>query len=352
MGRGVAMNMFSPSMRSTAALCAAAWVGVGSCWAAREVPKEKPRCHRLAGLGGVDQRRKRILHGQQSVCNEYVLVAAMNYYERHLGDYARDTSHLSMLEHGAFTLLLDRYYSSEAPIPAAQAHRLARARTKEEQKAVDVVLEEFFKLSGDVWVNTRVEAEIAKKETKTKAAQANGVRGGRPKNVAVGSEKITQEKPTGFPLGSENITQEKPTGFPLGSENITHEKAHQTPVTSNQTPDPLTPQPGGTVVGVDGPEIRGQQTPSPQALATIAMRKAGMADANPSHPELIALVKAGVPADIFAAAAEEAVRRGKPFAYAIGVVKRQVADAAEIERGGPVAMGGAPKIDPRLGGAI
>lgn len=261
----------------------------------------------------------------------------MNYYERHLGDYARDTSHLSMLEHGAFTLLLDRYYSSEAPIPAAQAHRLARARTKEEQKAVDVVLEEFFKLSGDVWVNTRVEAEIAKKETKTKAAQANGVRGGRPKKVAVGSEKITQEKPT---------------GFPLGSENITHEKAHQTPVTSNQTPDPLTPQPGGTVVGVDGPEIRGQQTPSPQALATIAMRKAGMADANPSHPELIALVKAGVPADIFAAAAEEAVRRGKHFAYAIGVVKRQVAEAAEIERGGPVAMGGAPKIDPRLGGAI
>ncbi len=25
----------------------------------------------------------------------------MNYYERHLGDYAKDTAHLSMLEHGA-----------------------------------------------------------------------------------------------------------------------------------------------------------------------------------------------------------------------------------------------------------
>lgn len=262
----------------------------------------------------------------------------MNYYERHLGDYARDTSHLSMLEHGAFTLLLDRYYSSEQPIPAAQAHRLARARTKEEQKAVDVVLEEFFKLVGEAWVNTRVEAEIEKKESKTKAAQANGVRGGRPKKK---------------PVGSENITQEKPSGFPLGSENITQQKAHQTPDTSNQTPDPLTPQPGGTVVGGECPENRGQQqAPSPQALATIAMRKAGMADANPSHPELIALVKAGVSADIFAAAAEEAVRRGKPFAYAIGMVKRQFSDAAEIERVGPVAMGGAPKIDPRLGGAI
>ena len=36
----------------------------------------------------------------------------MNYYERHLGDYARDTGHLSMLEHGAYSLLLDRYYAT------------------------------------------------------------------------------------------------------------------------------------------------------------------------------------------------------------------------------------------------
>lgn len=145
----------------------------------------------------------------------------MNYYERHLGDYARDTSHLSMLEHGAFTLLLDRYYSSEQPIPAAQAHRLARARTKEEQKAVDAVLDEFFKLIGDAWVNTRVEAEIAKKESKTKAARENGRNGGRPRKT---------------PVAYENTTQEKPTGFPLGYENTTQEKAHQSPDTSNQTP--------------------------------------------------------------------------------------------------------------------
>ncbi len=30
----------------------------------------------------------------------------MNYYERHLGDYAKDTAHLTMIEHGAYTLLL------------------------------------------------------------------------------------------------------------------------------------------------------------------------------------------------------------------------------------------------------
>jgi uncharacterized protein YdaU (DUF1376 family) len=85
----------------------------------------------------------------------------MNYYERHLGDYAKDTAHLSMLEHGAYTLLLDRYYATEQGIPADQAHRVARARTKEEKEAVDVVLQEFFRLEDGVWVKGRVEEEIA-----------------------------------------------------------------------------------------------------------------------------------------------------------------------------------------------
>ena len=141
----------------------------------------------------------------------------MNYYERHLGDYAKDTAHLTMLEHGAYGLLLDRYYGTEAGIPADQAHRIARARTKEEKAAVDVVLAEFFTLAGGIWINRRAEEEIAKAHVKIHAAQENGKKGGRPKKVK---------------LGSENETQEKPSGFPAGSENETQEKAHQTPDTS------------------------------------------------------------------------------------------------------------------------
>ena len=85
----------------------------------------------------------------------------MNYYERHLGDYAKDTAHLSMLEHGAYTLLLDRYYSTEQGIPADQVHRLTRARTREEKAAVDAVLSEFFTLEDGVWINGRAEELIA-----------------------------------------------------------------------------------------------------------------------------------------------------------------------------------------------
>lgn len=138
----------------------------------------------------------------------------MNYYERHLGDYAKDTGHLSLLEHGVYTLLLDRYYATEQGIPADQAHRVARARTDEERSAVDAVLNEFFRLEENVWVNGRVEEEIAKAKVRIESARQNGKKGGRP------------------PKNNQDVTHAKPNGIFLGSENGTQQKAHQTPDTN------------------------------------------------------------------------------------------------------------------------
>lgn len=84
----------------------------------------------------------------------------MNYYERHLGDYAKDTKRLSMLEHGAYNLLLDEYYAKEAGIPANQVYRVAGARSKVERAAVDTVLADFFLLTDGIWIKNRVEEEI------------------------------------------------------------------------------------------------------------------------------------------------------------------------------------------------
>lgn len=150
----------------------------------------------------------------------------MNYYERHLGDYAKDTGHLSMLEHGAYTLLLDRYYSTEQGIPADQAHRVARAKTKEERAAVDAVLGEFFTLADGVWTKGRVQQEIAKAAGRIAAAQNNGRRGGRPKKEPEQNQETTQQKPSGLLLGSENGTQTKALHTPDTRER---EKTPPTP---------------------------------------------------------------------------------------------------------------------------
>lgn len=170
----------------------------------------------------------------------------MNYYEHHLGDYAKDTLHLTMIEHGAYRLLLDRYYATEQGIPEDQAHRVARARTKEEKQAVDTILSEFFTLDGDVWINERAEEEIQKAKVRIDAAKNNGKRGGRPKKN---------------PMGSISETEEKPDGFVLGSISETQSKAHQAPDTIHQTPYVNPPPPGGVAAKPPTPKRATQLPP-------------------------------------------------------------------------------------------
>lgn len=85
----------------------------------------------------------------------------MHYYKRHLGDYAKKAGHLSMLEHGAFTLILDYYYDREQAPTKAEAIRYARARTPEEIAAVESVLDQFFELVGDRHHQNRCDEELS-----------------------------------------------------------------------------------------------------------------------------------------------------------------------------------------------
>ena len=157
----------------------------------------------------------------------------MNYYERHLGDYARDAGHLSMLEHGAYCLLLDRYYITEQGIPSDQAHRLCRAKSKEERSAVDAVLAEFFTLAEGAWINGRAAREVIKAQTKIKAARENGKSGGRPKQ--------TPQEPTGLVPGSESVTQEKA----LQTPDTRHQEKQQTKTARKRAPAVPVPCPDG-----------------------------------------------------------------------------------------------------------
>lgn len=124
----------------------------------------------------------------------------MNYYERHLGDYARDAGHLTLLEHGAYTLLLDRYYTTEKPIPSDMVYRVCRAKTRWEKSAVDAVVTEFFEEVDGCLRHARCESEIGLARKRIEASIANGKNGGRPKNVKKTKVSKTQQ----VNLGSEN----------------------------------------------------------------------------------------------------------------------------------------------------
>jgi hypothetical protein len=64
--------------------------------------------------------------------------------------------------------------------------------------------------------------------------------------------------------------------------------------------------------------------------ACKAMRKAGMAEVNPSHPELLALLAGGITVDELAEAAESAVTQGKGFVYAMRTAAGRRKDAAKV----------------------
>jgi len=87
----------------------------------------------------------------------------MNYYRRYVGDYLKDTSRLSMLEHGAYGLLLDYYYAEERPIPLDldEVFRMVRAIAPAERRAIEKVLSAYFERRADGYHNARADEEIA-----------------------------------------------------------------------------------------------------------------------------------------------------------------------------------------------
>lgn len=86
----------------------------------------------------------------------------MNYYSHHIGDYRKDTAHLSLLEHGAYRQLLDTYYTAEKPLILDDAilMRTHCARSADEMQAVRNVLNDFFVRTEDGWVHKRCVKEI------------------------------------------------------------------------------------------------------------------------------------------------------------------------------------------------
>jgi uncharacterized protein YdaU (DUF1376 family) len=109
----------------------------------------------------------------------------MHYYKRNIGDYAKKAGRLSMLEHGAYTLLLDACYDRERFPTLDEAIEWTWARTDAEIEAVKFVLSRFFTLEDGRYVQARIAEEVAKyHETSTKNAQIAAEREAKRKQTA------------------------------------------------------------------------------------------------------------------------------------------------------------------------
>lgn len=156
----------------------------------------------------------------------------MNYYQHHIGDFMRDTAHLSPLEECFYRRAIDWYYANEKPLPLElnQVNRFLRANTKTDKVAVVTVLSDFFKKTASGFVHTRCEMELEKFRSKAEANRENGKLGGRPK------KNSNLNNHYGFCSVSDGLiskTQKNPNQEPItnNQEPVTN---NQEPVTSNQ----------------------------------------------------------------------------------------------------------------------
>lgn len=193
----------------------------------------------------------------------------MNYYERHIGDYLKDTAHLSLLEHGVYGRLLDVYYTREGAIPQAQVERLIGARTKDERAALAAVLEEFFTLTDGMLHNSRCDAEIAKyaagepeREVK-KANEDNRLKRHRDERAALFKALTDAGQHAPWNVGMQDLRalvkalQAPPATEPETPVPPLPATAPATPATATQTPVPI-PQ---TPVKSKGEGARGSRLP-------------------------------------------------------------------------------------------
>jgi uncharacterized protein YdaU (DUF1376 family) len=105
------------------------------------------------------------------------------YYHFYPGDYLRDTSGLSLIEHGAYNLLLHHYYSLDGCVPdeKPRLYRLCGATAQEEQVAVEYVLKIYFPSINGKLSNRRADLELAARHRFLEEQSRKGRLGGRPR---------------------------------------------------------------------------------------------------------------------------------------------------------------------------
>jgi len=143
----------------------------------------------------------------------------MHYYQFNIGDYRRDTAHLSRIEHSIYRDLIDWYYLDEQPIPMETQSVIRRLRlgSDEEAEALQNVLSDFFTAADDGYHQSRIDYDIAKYHHECAKNKENGKKGGRPKRLQRNEEN---------PVGSQSQ--------PTGNQDETQVKANQEPITKNQ----------------------------------------------------------------------------------------------------------------------
>ena len=138
----------------------------------------------------------------------------MHYYKRNLGDYAKKAGRLTMLQHGAYTLLIDSCYDREVFPTLEQALEWTWASTEAEVEAVKFVLSRFFVLDKEgCFVQDRILQELLHyhKNADTNKRIADEREAKRRENSTKRVQSVNEATPNHKPLTINQEPKEKKT---------------------------------------------------------------------------------------------------------------------------------------------
>lgn len=133
----------------------------------------------------------------------------------YIGDYLRDTSHLSALEHGGYLLLLMHAWTHDGVLPTddVRLRNIAKMSVKDWGRS-SATLRAFFTRDGDALRNPRIDRELAKTSNISEQRRAAG----RASAAARAAQQKTNETPTSVDPPLEQTG--RPSQSPLEKERI------------------------------------------------------------------------------------------------------------------------------------
>lgn len=271
----------------------------------------------------------------------------MNYFELYPGDYLRDTTRLTLIEHGAYLRLLMAYYAEEEPLPAdyAELHVIVSAVSAADKAAVKKVADRFFPVGEDgVRRNGRADEEIAKAAERMEGSEA------RKSNDATRKQRSREYRAKLFAeLRQVGIVPDGTTLMvdlkALHAKHVTRTSHVTDAVTRRDIPRDFERDNTGNQIphatsqsSIGGSEARteiSQGAGTDAGRACQLMRQAGCTKVNPSHPDLLAALAEGVKPEAIRDAYVATPDARNPFAYAIATARGLHADGAKQVATGP-----------------
>lgn len=139
----------------------------------------------------------------------------MHWFKRNIGDYHKKAGRLTMMQHGAYTLLMDSCYDREQFPTMEEAIEWVWASSKEEIEAVEFVLSRFFSLENGVYIQHRIAEEVEDYQSKSE------------NNKRIALEREAKRR-------AERTKEHEPCTD--GEQDVNEAPPNQEPVTSNQKP--------------------------------------------------------------------------------------------------------------------